>query len=78
MSDLIAIAMALVGAMLPLFCSGLIPNGYQRWAAAMFAAVGIVVFVSHMTNPAPSPFSIGMSIGFVLATAKLATGLRFL
>ena len=78
MSDLIAIAFALIGAALPLLCSGLVPNGEQRWAAAMFAAVGIVVFINQMGSSSPSPFSTGMGIGFVLATAKLATGLRFL
>ena len=78
MSDLVNIAMAMLGGFLPLLFSGLIPNGYQRWAAAMFAGIGIFVFVSQMRAPEVSSFSVGMGIGFVLATAKLTTGLRFL
>lgn len=78
MSDIVSIGFFLLGGFLPLLCSGLIPNGYQRWAAAMFAAFGLFIFINHMTNSSPSSFSVGMSVGFLLATAKLATGLRFL
>jgi hypothetical protein len=78
MNDIVNAIFGIIGAFLPLLCSGLIPNGYQRWAAAMFAAAGLFVFAGHMTNANPSAFAVGMGIGFVLATAKLATGLRFL
>src|SRR3546814_14478775 len=75
MKDIINVILGMIGAFLPLLCSGLLPNGYQRWAAAMFAAAGIFVFAGHMTNPNPSPFAVGIDAGFVLATAKLTTGL---
>jgi hypothetical protein len=78
MSDLVAIGYAVIGAFLPLLGSGLIPNGIQRWAAALFAVIGLFVFFNHMTNDDPSSFSVGLGIGFLLATIKLATGLRFL
>src|SRR3546814_9729124 len=68
MKDIINVILGMIGAFLPLLCSGLIPNGYQRWAAAMFAAAGIFVFAGHMTNPNPSAFAVGMGVGFVLAT----------
>src|SRR3546814_7008505 len=35
MKDIINVILGMIGAFLPLLCSGLIPNGYQRWAAAM-------------------------------------------
>src|SRR3546814_10430746 len=47
MKDIINVILGMIGAFLPLLCSGLIPNGYQRWAAAMFAAAGIFVFRSE-------------------------------
>src|SRR3546814_5478808 len=75
MKDVINVILGMIGAFLPLLCSGLIPNGYQRWAAAMFAAAGIFVFAGHMTNPNPSAFAVGMGVGFVLATDWKSTRL---
>jgi hypothetical protein len=78
MSDIFALLQGLLGAFIPLLGSAMIPNGSQRWGAAIFAAIGLFVFVNYIQNPDPPAFSIGLGIGFILATAKLATGIRFL
>ncbi len=78
MQDLFAIAIALVGIAIPLLGSAMIPNGIQRWAAALFAVIGLFVFFSYISAPSPSAFAVGLGIGFILATVKLTTGLRWL
>ena len=78
MNDIVAILIGLLGIVIPMTGSAMIPNGAQRWGAAIFALVGLFIFINYMHNPAPSAFAVGLGIGFILATAKLATGIRFL
>ena len=78
MQDIIAIVKTLVGIAIPLLGSAMIPDGLQRWGAAVFGAIGIFVFIGFVTGSEPSSFAIGLGIGMILATLKLATGLRWL
>jgi hypothetical protein len=68
--------MILLGCALPLLLSALVPNGRQRWGAAVFALLGAGLFCGLGADPA-TPFGGGLATGFILASAKLATGLRF-
>ncbi|QAY80159.1 hypothetical protein [Sphingosinicella sp. BN140058] len=76
MTQIFSLALTVLGSILPLLGSAMIPNGSQRWGAAMFAAVGLFLFVGFVSAPASS-FMFGLCVGFLLATAKLATGIRF-
>lgn len=79
MDDIAAVLTALVGCIVPLIGSAMIPNGSQRWGAAIFAAIGLFVFINFMSShESPSAFAVGLGIGFMLSTIKLATGLRFI
>jgi succinate dehydrogenase/fumarate reductase cytochrome b subunit len=78
MGDIFSFLQGLLGVVLALIGSAMIPNGSQRWGAAIFAAIGVFVFFNFLNNPAPAPFSVGLGIGLALASAKLATGIRFL
>lgn len=78
MSDILTALIVLLGITLALLGSALIPNGLQRWGSAAFAVIGIAVFASYMTSENPSSFALGLGIGLILATFKLATGLRWL
>lgn len=76
-SQLLSIAVAIVGCLLPLILSGLIPNGFQRWAGAISCLIGSA-FLLGIAHFGSSYFNVGMGIGFVLAAIKLVAGIRFL
>ncbi len=67
----------LLGTCLPMLGSAMIPNGSQRWGAAVFSLLGIGVFIG-IGGTGATPLTTGIGTGFILASAKLATGLRFL
>jgi MFS-type transporter involved in bile tolerance (Atg22 family) len=75
--DLWAIFIFVVGAVLPLLGSAMIPNGRQRMAGAIFALIGIAVLVGMVGNPS-NAMRWGLSVGFILAATKLVAGIRFL
>lgn len=66
-----------VGACLPMLGSAMVPNGSQRWGAAAFSLLGIGVLLG-IGYIGSTPFALGVGVGFMIASAKLATGLRFL
>lgn len=76
MSDLLEIGQFLLGAVIPLFLTLLVPPTSQRIGACIYALVGIALFVGLLTDP--STFAIGLGVGFMLAASKLAFGLRFI
>ncbi len=75
---LFAGALMLVSAVLPLILSGMIPNGKQRWAAAIFALLGIFIFGGYIQATETTPYALGLGIGFLIATVKLTTGIRLI
>ena len=72
-----AIFYFLVGLPLPLLASAMVPDGWQRIGGAVFALIGIGVF-SGMLMDGANPLRWGLSLGLILASLKLTTGLRFL
>lgn len=78
MEQLLNIPVILLGCFLPLLVTAMVPGGSQRMAAAIFALIGIGMFARFGATTEPSTFALGLAIGFMLATAKLATGIRFL
>jgi MFS-type transporter involved in bile tolerance (Atg22 family) len=72
-----AIGKFILGTIMPLIGSAMVPNGYQRWGAAIFSLIGIAILIG-LLRCGSSPFHAGLATGFVLASMKLATGLRFL
>lgn len=77
MTDIVAIAVFLVGCILPLLGSAMVPDRSQRLGAAAFSAIGIAITLGIAWNGS-TPFHAGLAVGFVLASIKLLTGLRFL
>lgn len=71
------IGMFILGCAGPLVGSAMVPNGWQRPGAAVFALLAVGVFLGLGTDPA-TPLGAGVAAGFVLASAKLLVGIRFL
>ncbi|AXK43716.1 hypothetical protein [Erythrobacter aureus] len=75
---LFAGVITLITAALPMMLSGMIPHAKQRWAAAIFALLGALIFAGYINAAAPTPYAIGLGIGFIIATVKLTFGIRLL
>jgi hypothetical protein len=71
------IGLFIFGCAIPLVGSAMVPNGWQRPGAAVFALISVGVFLGFGADPA-TPIGAGIATGFVLASAKLLTGIRFL
>jgi hypothetical protein len=76
-AQIVGALLFLLGVVIPMLGSAMIPNGSQRWGAAIFSLLGIGLFLG-IGGYGANPLTIGMGVGFMLASAKLATGLRFL
>jgi VIT1/CCC1 family predicted Fe2+/Mn2+ transporter len=76
MSEFGAILKFILGVFLPLLGSALVPNGWQRLGAALFALIAICVVTGMLGGS--NPLRWGLSVGFVLAATKLTAGIRFL
>lgn len=76
-TKLFAVATGIFAVLLPLILSALVPHGFQRWGGAIFCLLGIA-FLCGLSQFSSTHFSIGMGIGFILASLKLITGIRFL
>lgn len=76
MSQILSLLYGTFALCLPLIGTALVPNGYQRIGAAAFAVVGLGTLVSFFGAVEPSSFATGLMVGFILATLKLALGIR--
>ena len=72
-----SIGLFLVGTCLPLILTAMVPNGLQRMGSAVLALLGIGVLIG-LLRAGSTPLHAGLATGFILASIKLLTGLRFL
>ena len=72
-----SIGFFLLGIVLPLLLTAMVPNGLQRTGSAVLALLGIGILIG-LLRAGSTPFHAGLATGFVLASIKLLTGLRFL
>lgn len=76
-AELWSIFVFVIGAILPLLGTAMIPNGGQRIAGAIFALIGIAVLAGMVGHPS-NAMRWGLSVGFILGATKLVAGIRFL
>ena len=76
MNDLQAIALFVLGAMLPLFASAMVPRGRHSTGAILFSLIGLCVLVG-MSISGHTAFGVGIACGIGLAATKLAAGIRY-
>jgi hypothetical protein len=77
MSQIVTGLLFMLGVIMPLIGTGMIPRGSQRMGGAVFALMGMGV-IFGIGGYGSTPISLGIGVGLMLGSAKLITGISFL